>query len=169
MNSNHNHHNHDHDHVCGPDCHHNHDHDHVCGPDCRHDHSHDHGELFADDKERPSVYSFSYSIELDRGISGEQLLSILSSWIEALRDWAVQNKYLIGHIKTFTENDQGASLWLACTGRSVIPKMSPGWEVSMIKSFKISLVEIIFGVDKHLLEEKTLELFNSKLPEHKKI
>ncbi|MCL6477883.1 MAG: hypothetical protein K6T65_05655 [Peptococcaceae bacterium] len=166
-------HHHGHGHICGPECshdyNHNHGQGHVCGPDCDHDHDHGHGQLFADDKERPSVYSFSYSIELDREVSGEELLSVLSAWIEELRDWAVQNNYLVGHIKTFTENEEGMNLWLACTGRSVIPKTSPGWETSRIKSFKVSLAEIIFGTDKHALEEKTLEIFNRKLPEHKKV
>jgi len=157
---------HGHDHVCGPECNHGHHHGHECGPDCDHDHDHDHGELYADLKEQPTVYSFSKSIELDEGITGKELTTVLSGWIEELSGWAHENKYLIGHIKTFTESPEG-SLWLASTGRGINAKASGGWDSAVVKSFVLNLAEIIFGPDKTALENKTLEILRSKLPSYK--
>jgi hypothetical protein len=158
---------HEHDHICGPECNHGHHHEHECGPECGHDHGHNHEGLYADLKEQPTVYSFSKSIELNERITGKELAAVLSCWIEELQGWAHENKYLIGHIKTFTEIREG-NLWLASTGRGVNTKASEGWDSAVIKSFVLNLAEIIFGPDKTALEEKTMEILSSKLPSHKK-
>lgn len=135
-------------------------HQHNCG--CTHDHSHE--ALYGELKEVPAVFSYSTSFELDKEVTGDELKSCLVDWVESLKLWVSDNKYFIGHIKIFAENEKGFNLWLSTTGKNINIKSSEKYQDNNIKNITINMTAIIFGTDEQTLRSITLENLDRRLP-----
>lgn len=122
---------------------------------CQHSHE--------NSNEHPGVFSHSLALQLEKGISGSELTNCLAAWVKDLLQWASENHYFIGHIKTFTSSESTLNLWLASTGKEVNINSSPGWQESIITSFNLNMTVIIFGPDKETLQKIALENLHKKL------
>lgn len=131
--------------------------------DCTHNHSHE--ELYGEFQEVPAVFSHSTSFELDKEITGDKLRDALIDWVESLKLWVSDNKYFIGHIKVFVENEKGFNLWISTTGKKINIKASEEYQDN-IESITINMTAIIFGTDEQTLRSVTLENLDKKLPHH---
>ena len=120
-------------------------------------HSHPHEELYGEVSEVPAVFSHSFLINFVQEISGEELDNRLIGWIDLLQQWLHQNKYLIGHIKVFIENEGNFNLWLSTTGSKINIQGSTQWQVSRVKSCTIHMTAIAFGITEAVLQKQTLE------------
>ncbi|MCH5139085.1 hypothetical protein JMF89_18140 [Clostridiaceae bacterium UIB06] len=138
------------------------EHQHECG--CGHDHSHE--DLYGELQEIPAVFSHSVSFELDKEVPGNTLKDCLVDWIESLKLWVSDNKYFIGHIKIFAENNQGFNLWLSTTGNKINIKTSEEYEKNNIKNITINMTAIVFKADEQTLKSVMLENLNKKLLQH---
>lgn len=123
------------------------------------DNPHKHEDLYGESGEIPVFFSHTASISFEKPITGNELYGCLAEWIETLQYWLVQNKYFIGHIKTFTGSEEGFSLWVSATGKNINAKGFPECRESECKSCVISMTVIVFGINKDLLKNKTLEFF----------
>lgn len=137
------------------------EHHHNCG--C---HNHSHEELYGELQEVPAVFSHSTSFEFDKEVTGDKLKDCLVDWVESLKLWVSDNKYFIGHIKIFVENEKGFNLWLSTTGKKVNIKASGEYQDNNIKNITINMTAIIFGTDEQTLRSVTLGNLNKKLPHH---
>lgn len=143
---------------------HIHEHEHNCNRD--HDHSHE--DLYGESKEVPAVFSYTTSFELNKEVTADELQNSLVNWIESLRQWALQNKYFIGHIKIFVESTKEFNLWISTTGKGINVKTSEDNIDNNIKNININITAIIFGTDEKTLRSVTLESLNKNLLDHSK-
>ncbi|MBV7274237.1 hypothetical protein I6U48_15120 [Clostridium sp. PL3] len=139
---------------------HNHEHDHH---HC--DHSHD--ELYGEKEELPAVFSYSTSLKFEKEINGSELQSCLIEWIESLKEWVLKNKYFIGHIKAFVEDENHHfKLWISTTGKNVNIKDNDNSKNDSIKTIAVNMTAIVFGTDERVLKKQALDILNKKLPQH---
>ena len=111
---------------------HEHEHHHHC------DHSHD--ELYGEEKELPAVFSYSTSLKFQKEVNGDKLQNSLTEWIESLKRWVLENKYFIGHIKAFAEEEaHHFKLWISTTGKNINIKGNNNSESSKIKTITINM------------------------------
>lgn len=129
-------------------------------------HKHSHEELYGKSNEVPAVFSYSVSLKFDKEVTDYKLQTCLIEWIESLKQWALQNKYFIGHIKIFAEGGKDFSLWLSTTGKEINIKGSKDDQNSNIKNVTINMTAIIFGIDEQTLRSITLEILDRELPSH---
>jgi hypothetical protein len=139
-------------------------HEHNC--DCAHNHSHE--ELYGQLKEVPAIFSYSDSFQFDKEVTGYEVKNSLVDWIESLRQWALQNKYFIGHIKIFAENRKKFNIWISTTGKKINIKASDNEGNSKLESITINMTVIVFGIDEQTLKLVTLENLNKKFLHCKK-
>lgn len=136
-------------------------HDHCCDHDNSCEHEHCNETLFGEANEVPAVFSYKKSIQLNKGITGYELSVNLVDSFEAIKLWATQNKYFIGHIKLFIENgESNFDLWISTTGNKVNVKGSIEWEKSILKNCNLNMTAIIFGVEEYILRKIIIEKFN---------
>ncbi len=146
---------------------------HVCHEGCSHDHGHSHGhhphgqpsadQLFHAPGESPAVYSATRSVSCPSEVSGQAFSAVMMRCVAGLRDWAVAQRHMVGHIKVFVENGQNENLWLASTGRNIQMKSSGCWDAGLSQEFKIHFTAIIFGPDPCHLKGIAMERLDSEL------
>lgn len=135
---------------------------HNCG--CTHNHSKE--ELYGEVQEVPAVFSYSTSFEFDKDVKGYELQTCLVDCLEDLKQWVVQNKHFIGHIKIFAESGKNFSIWLSTTGKKINIKTSEDNQDDNIKNIIINMTAIVFGTDEQTLRSVTLENLKKRLPHH---
>lgn len=124
-------------------------------------HGHSHQELFGESNEVPAVFSQSVGIKFKEEITGEELKARLTDWMEGLKDWVSKNKYFIGHIKLFIENEDGFTLWLSTTGKEINIKAPPERQPCKIRCCTVNMTAIVFGTDEQTLRTVSLENLNN--------
>jgi len=102
-------------------------------------------ELFHAPGESPAVHSMTQPIVFPAEVLGSAFTLALVRCVEGIRDWATQQKYLVGHIKVFVETAQKENLWLGTTGKRINLKASPGWDAAHSEVFQVHFTAIIFG------------------------
>nr|WP_320131470.1 hypothetical protein [uncultured Holophaga sp.] len=126
---------------------------HVCGPGCHHDHHLTGEQLFHAPGESPSVRSVTRDLSFASPVAGAAVTAALTRCVEAVRDWAVSGRFLVGHIKVFAESSVQENLWLASTGRKVNTQVSGGWDGAALTALTLHVTAIIFGPDPETLQE----------------
>ena len=102
-------------------------------------------ELFHAPGESPAVYSISQPLVFPAAVLGSVFTLAMVQCMEGIRDWATQQKYLVGHIKVFIETAQKENLWLGTTGKRINIKASPGWDAALSDAFQVHFTAIVFG------------------------
>ena len=125
---------------------------------------HNHKILHANAYEYPTIFSRTFTVAISHAVSGVEVTSSLITWMEEMKQWTNKNKYLIGHIKVFAENEEKESVWLATTSREVNVKGSPYWNESLILSYTLHMTVIVFGPEKDDLEIFTLQTLKKTTP-----
>lgn len=138
-------------------------HEHNC--DCNRVHSHE--ELYGELKEVPAVFSYSDLFKFDKEVTGYEMKNCLVDLIESLRQWTLQNKYFVGHIKVFAESGKDFNIWISTTGKKINIKASDNEGSNNLKSITINITVIVFGTDEQTLKLVTLENLNKKFLHYK--
>ncbi|AKN31753.1 hypothetical protein Ccar_13125 [Clostridium carboxidivorans P7] len=120
-------------------------------------HEHSKEELYGELKEVPAVFSNIISLELNKEVSVNGLEKSLEAWIESLKNWVLENKYFIGHIKAFVEGEENFNVWIATTGKNTNIKTSKNHEDEKVKSITVNITAIVFGTDDKTLKFITLK------------
>jgi hypothetical protein len=126
--------------------------------------THSHENIYSQDK-APAVFSDSIKVSLTKGLTQSELIRLLTEWMEAVRLWAKENHYFIGHIKSFTEDGAGLKLWIATTGSRINIQNSDIDNASAINSITINITAIVYGTDADSLQKiinKNLQRYNLK-------
>jgi hypothetical protein len=110
-----------------------------------------------DSEEVPAVFSHTTSFEFVREVSGDEVQERLEEWIEKIRQWVIENKYFIGHIKIFAESEKDLSLWISTTGKKINVKALKSKKDINIKGININMTAIVFRIDEQVLESVILE------------
>jgi hypothetical protein len=138
------------------------EHQHNCG--CNHNHSHD--ELYGELNEVPAVVSYSISFQFDKEVTAHEVQVSLVDWMERLKQWVLENKYFIGHIKIFAEGEKDFNLWISTTGKKINIIGSWDEDEKRIQSITMNMTVIIFGPNEQTLRAITLETLKKTLPHH---
>lgn len=97
----------------------------------------------------PAIFSETHALIFTQNISSAKIQEAICKWIEEIQEWTKENRYLVGHIKSFVEGPE--NLWLSSTGRGINIRQSVGWSEWSTKSVKLNVTAIIFGVSKKIL------------------
>ena len=131
---------------CAPNVHHEHDHHHdnkcTCAECCTHTHNHK-SAISVDNHEGAIIGTLSLHSEL----CYDELKDKCLSAINELKKWALSNKYLIGHIKGYTEKN-GMVCTFSTTGHDVTITELP----SEPAKNNFNIICILFGASKTDIE-----------------
>ena len=124
-------------------------------------------DLYGQLQEVPAVFSHTTSFEFAEEVSEDKIQDGLKAWVEDLKQWALQNKYFIGHIKVFAESGKNLSLWISTTGKTTNIKALEDEKNSNIKEITINITAIVFRTDEQTLKSVSLKSLYRNLPQRK--
>lgn len=109
-------------------------------------------EFIIKDNLQPAIYSKQLAYKYAEQVASVDFEASLISAVEKIKEWAVDNNFLIGHIKLYTENfNDKRSLWLSTTGKELSVKESADWRNTVAKNYEVHLTVILFGVKNDIL------------------
>lgn len=110
-------------------------------------------DLFHAPGEAPAVHSITRTVSLTAAVSGTAFTAAMVQAVEGVRDWAVDHRCLVGHIKVFVEIAGPQHLWLASTGKRIQVQVSEGWDRAASREFQVNFTAIIFATGQESLRE----------------